>query len=78
LHAFFGELLAKFSNTFIIPKFACHVKQFLQKATNFQNAFMKQNHLFSTRGQNMAGQYRTKIVRQMRRQIFRQMKQKAE
>ena len=24
------------------------------------------------------GQYRTKIVRQMRRQIFRQMKQKAE
>jgi len=24
-----------------------------------------------------AGQYRTKIVRQMRRQIFRQMKQKA-
>jgi len=25
-----------------------------------------------------SGQYRTKIVRQMRRQIFRQMKQKAE
>ena len=27
---------------------------------------------------NCLGQYRTKIVRQMRRQIFRQMKQKAE
>jgi len=26
----------------------------------------------------MQGQYHTKIVRQMRRQIFRQMKQKAE
>jgi len=27
---------------------------------------------------NFSGQYRTKIVRQMRRQIFHQMKQKAE
>ena len=33
---------------------------------------------FETSGQFCLGQYRTKIVRQMRRQIFRQMKQKAE
>jgi hypothetical protein len=33
---------------------------------------------FETSGQFCLWQYRTKIVRQMRRQIFRQMKQKAE
>ena len=33
---------------------------------------------FETSGQFCLGLYRTKIVRQMRRQIFRQMKQKAE
>ena len=32
----------------------------------------------NTLGNIVSGQYRTKIVRQMRRQIFRQMKQKAE
>jgi len=32
----------------------------------------------NTLGNIVSEQYRTKIVRQMRRQIFRQMKQKAE
>ena len=44
-----------------------------------ENAFFcKKNICKSNTAQNNLWQYRTKIVRQMRRQIFRQMKQKAE
>jgi hypothetical protein len=44
-----------------------------------ENAFFCKKHICkSNTAQNNLWQYRTKIVRQMRRQIFRQMKQKAE